>query len=249
MLAIIGLIALIAMGTAAQSNLCGEWQQCAGKWYTGCTQCSPGFVCSYSNEYYSQCIRESSTTQATTQATTQTQAPSGGGGASALAQRFINGRFKVGRNWENENTNYNDYDYIAIWINTLGYGPTNTDFSPFFHGVMLNTAKRLSKVPVFYAYVIAFEARNRQDLQDCDVRSWGNLCTDGANFIRNNRALLVGRYTHYASNIAQYIGRDALCVFLMETDFWYIVLLCGLGVYKFSFFILFYFYCHQAILW
>lgn len=37
-------------GTAAQ------WAQCGGQGYTGPTTCASGSVCTYSNEYYSQCI-------------------------------------------------------------------------------------------------------------------------------------------------------------------------------------------------
>ncbi len=34
-----------------------------------------------------------------------------------------------------------------------------------------------NKMPVFYSYIIAFEARARAGLQDCDVSWSNNLCT------------------------------------------------------------------------
>lgn len=72
---------------------------------------------------------------------------------------------------------------------------------------------------VFYAYVIAFEARNTWGLQDCDVGS-PSLCERGCNFIRQNRDRILERYDHHSSNIARIIGRDSFAVFLLEPDFW-----------------------------
>ena len=84
---------------------------------------------------------------------------------------------------------------------------------------MLSKATAQNRIPLFYAYIIAFEARNLQGLKDCDVGT-PNLCQYGANFIRNNRAYLIGRYTHQASRIADYIGRNGVAIFLIEPDFW-----------------------------
>lgn len=69
---------------------------------------------------------------------------------------------------------------------------------------MIRATKAAGKIPLFYAYIIAFEGRFRKGLQDCDVSSTNNLCTDGSNFIRENRALLVSRYKHQATQIAKY---------------------------------------------
>ena len=59
------------------------------------------------------------------------------------------------------------YDHIAIW---LGYSHTNRKvgtlytigdlhFDPNTHGKMLNTTKKLGKIPVFYSYIIGFAGR------------------------------------------------------------------------------------------
>lgn len=76
------------------------------------------------------------------------------------------------------------------------------------------------KTPVYYAYIIAFTARNLKGLQDCDVSSGPNLCNQGAQFVRDNRAYIVKKYDHFASNIAARIGRDATTVWLIEPDFY-----------------------------
>ncbi|KAH7096097.1 soluble quino protein glucose dehydrogenase [Auriculariales sp. MPI-PUGE-AT-0066] len=33
-----------------------HWAQCGGKGYTGCTTCAAGYTCTYSNDWYSQCL-------------------------------------------------------------------------------------------------------------------------------------------------------------------------------------------------
>ena len=84
---------------------------------------------------------------------------------------------------------------------------------------MLRKTVSLGKIPVFYAYIIAFEARNDWNLQDCNV-GYPNLCQQGSKYIRENYDHIVERYKHQSSNIATYIGRNGFCVFLIEPDFW-----------------------------
>ena len=71
---------------------------------------------------------------------------------------------------------------------------------------MIQKCKQLNKIPVFYAYMIPFEARVKFGYQDCDVNLWNSVCIKGANFIRQNRNLLVNRYAHYAQQIALALG-------------------------------------------
>jgi hypothetical protein len=84
---------------------------------------------------------------------------------------------------------------------------------------MLQKVVSLKKIPVFYAYVIAFEARNLIGLQDCNVGS-PSLCQQGSKFIRDNTARILERYDHHSSHIASYIGTNGFCIFLIEPDFW-----------------------------
>ena len=86
---------------------------------------------------------------------------------------------------------------------------------------MIDICKKSSKIPVFYAYIIAFQARKDRNLQDCDVAPSNNLCYQGANYIRQNRQLLVNRYGHQASKIAERLGPNSVAVFLIEPDFWF----------------------------
>ncbi|KAG9040373.1 Endoglucanase EG-II [Tulasnella sp. UAMH 9824] len=58
------------LATAVAVNAVGNYQQCGGINYTGSTTCDGGWVCTYVNDYYSQCLPPSST--ATTRTTTTT---------------------------------------------------------------------------------------------------------------------------------------------------------------------------------
>ena len=90
-----------------------------------------------------------------------------------------------------------------------------------YQGEMIKATKKVGKIPLFYAYIVAFEARFRKNLQDCDVSGSNNLCTDGSNFIRANRDLLVSRYAHHAKAIAAALGdKNAVNIWVMEPDFW-----------------------------
>ena len=112
---------------------------------------------------------------------------------------------------------------MTIWINTIKQGCSNslacTDFNEYYQGAMLKKVKSLNKIPVFYGYVIAFEARNSWGLKDCNVGN-PNLCHRGSEFIRVNHDRIIERYDHQSREIAQIIGRNYFSVFLIEPDFW-----------------------------
>lgn len=46
------------------------------------------------------------------------------------------------------------------------------------------------------------------------------ICKNGANFIRSYRSFIIERYNMHSSKIAEYLGRNATVVFLLEVDFW-----------------------------
>jgi hypothetical protein len=85
---------------------------------------------------------------------------------------------------------------------------------------MLETCRTSLKIPLFYAYIIAFEARAQAGLQDCDVNFENSLCKFGSNYIRSNRSRILERYTQNVGNISKIMGRDATVIFLIEPDFW-----------------------------
>jgi endoglucanase len=58
-----------AAGAAAQG---GAWTQCGGIGWTGATTCISGYTCTFSNNWYSQCLPGTAATTATTAKTTTT---------------------------------------------------------------------------------------------------------------------------------------------------------------------------------
>ncbi|KAF3935166.1 Polygalacturonase [Dactylellina cionopaga] len=64
-----GLLATLAVPAIAQQTV---WGQCGGIGWTGVTSCVSGNVCTYQNDYYSQCIPGTAATTAATTAKTTT---------------------------------------------------------------------------------------------------------------------------------------------------------------------------------
>jgi uncharacterized repeat protein (TIGR02543 family) len=98
-------------------------------------------------------------------------------------------------------------------------GPWTGQSTTFDLGDYYNLCKSNNKLPVNQAYVIAFAARRDQGLQDCNVSSTDNLCTDGANYIRQNRDKILGIYASYAAGVNQIMGSTTQSIWLMEPDF------------------------------
>ena len=138
-------------------------------------------------------------------------------------------QLKYGRDWDGEGKNYGVYDYITFWIGANSCdngkccvtGAHCTDYNDGWEGVMLRTAKQLNKPVVLYGYIIAFEARVNEGLYDCnDPINPGppNLCTNGAQFIRNRRQLILDRYELHSGKIADIMGTSATTIFIIEPD-------------------------------
>lgn len=60
------LASLFASGALAQG---GPWSQCGGIGFSGATTCVAGYICQYSNDWYSQCLPGTAPPAATTLAT------------------------------------------------------------------------------------------------------------------------------------------------------------------------------------
>lgn len=74
-------------------------------------------------------------------------------------------------------------------------------------------------VPVVVAYVAAFYAKRHNNLNDCNVGS-PDLCTHGAQFIKQNLSNIMGVYSSYAQGYAQCYGTTRPIVFEMEPDYY-----------------------------
>lgn len=68
-------------------------------------------------------------------------------------------------------------------------------------------------VPLYIAYFTAYRANMEAGLGDCNLDNNGNLCTGGAQFIRDNRARLIAMYESYAQrSYAAYPNRPVIWV-------------------------------------
>ncbi len=128
-------------------------------------------------------------------------------------------KFQFGRAWTGAGS-YSDVDYITIWI---GDGSSkNNQYNGYWEGEMLKTAKSGGKTPVLYSYIIAFMARNKGGLQDCDVAGQGSsnsLCVSGTKYIRANRAAILDTYSNFAAGVAKDYGTSDPVIWLLEPDF------------------------------
>jgi|GEM_PF-1211230 hypothetical protein len=97
-------------------------------------------------------------------------------------------------------------------------GPWTGQSSTFDLSGYYTFCKNNNKVPVNQCYAIAFAARRDQGLQDCNVSNSSNLCTGGANYIRQNQSKILGIYASYGAGVYKIMGSSP-SVWLMEPDF------------------------------
>ncbi len=138
--------------------------------------------------------------------------------------------FRFGAAWQGEGGHYDGVDYLTVWIGQESEGAGSAGhacapspcFNPWWHGAMLREAARRDIGAAYYAYVIAFLARQRAGLADCDTVAPGerSLCTHGAAFIRASRGLILETYAHFANATAEAVGREAEVLWLVEPDFY-----------------------------
>jgi hypothetical protein len=79
---------------------------------------------------------------------------------------------------------------------------------------MLNKCKSSNKTPAVYMYIIA----KASGLGDCNTG--GGLCSQGANYIRNNKEKIKGYYRDYAAAIKNNFGATEPVLCVMEPDYY-----------------------------
>ncbi|KAG8952873.1 hypothetical protein FRC03_011972 [Tulasnella sp. 419] len=92
------------------------WGQCGGLNYTGETTCVSGATCTYSNDWYSQCL-PSSTTATSTSTKTTTTAPSSGTTTNAASGSFVT---RNGQKFSAGGQTYIVVGSNAYWLAQLG---------------------------------------------------------------------------------------------------------------------------------
>jgi hypothetical protein len=114
-------------------------------------------------------------------------------------------RFNFG--YKSGTANINEADMIAQY--TWAGASITSDVTG-----MLNTCKSSNKTPVIYMYIIA----KSSGLGDCNTG--GGLCSQGANYIRNNKDKIKGYYRDYAAAIKNTFGSTDPVICVMEPDYY-----------------------------
>ncbi|MEY2933881.1 MAG: hypothetical protein RL033_4630 [Pseudomonadota bacterium] len=101
--------------------------------------------------------------------------------------------------------------YLSFASKWVGYEPnplTRCDGCGW-----LQSYGNLDVVPMYIAYFIAYRANLEAGLGDCNLDGNGNLCSGGAQYIRDNRARLIELYASYAQrSYAAYPSRPMIWV-------------------------------------
>jgi len=130
--------------------------------------------------------------------------------STSYADLFSTCRFHFGTdNSKATGTVMNEVDYLTSWAGST----EEYNMDSFF-----KNCKNNNKTPVIVSYIIAFTARRDKGLQDCNVGT-PDLCHEGANYIRQNRARILSQYVKYAKGAAGSFGTSSSMVWCMEPDY------------------------------
>lgn len=126
------------------------------------------------------------------------------------ADLFSSCRFHFGTdNSKATGTLMNEVDYLTAWAGSSEDYAMDSYFK---------NCKNNNKTPVIVSYIIAFTARRDKGLQDCNVGT-PDLCHEGANYIRQNRARILSQYVKYAKGAEGSFGPANSMVWCMEPDY------------------------------
>lgn len=127
-------------------------------------------------------------------------------------------QFAFGTAFVGPHHHYGHVDHVSVWLGQSDGG--SVAFNDEWHGAALRTSAKLGAIPLFYAYLIAFLARQHAGLLDCDVGSPPlTLCSRGASYIRENQETILDAYEAFARASARIRGRSLRVIWLIEPDF------------------------------
>ena len=129
--------------------------------------------------------------------------------------------FHYGQDWLGTNHDYPEgLSYVRVWLG--GQDSIGAHGRSMFENVKAGGILE-GLTPMVIGYVIAFTARDMDDLQDCDVAEregrTTSLCTHGTQFIRDNYELLKNRHRLMAREIAEVYGKTEPVLWMTEPDY------------------------------
>ena len=109
-------------------------------------------------------------------------------------------------------TNYSSLNFVSTWVgyetngglsnwSTNGTNSGQANQNACGDCALVKSVSSTSSMVVFYTYFIGFQACKRDGYCDCNNSSPPNLCTNGAQWIRDNRAILINAYGQYAKAV------------------------------------------------
>jgi len=102
-------------------------------------------------------------------------------------------------------------NYLSFASKWVGYEPNPTTRCDGC--TWLSSYGNSTVVPMYIAYFTAYHANSEAGLGDCNLDANGNLCSGGAQYIRDNRARLLAMYESYAQrSYATYPSRPVIWV-------------------------------------
>jgi hypothetical protein len=105
-------------------------------------------------------------------------------------------------------------NFVSVWIGSEPQG----GLGGICNGCQsIKRTSTTAAIPVYYAYIIAFQGHNA-GLGDCNLDNSANLCTDGAQLIRDKRSTILSIYANYAKMTHQVWPTKPL-LWLLEPDF------------------------------
>jgi hypothetical protein len=143
-------------------------------------------------------------------------------GSGGSPYGFSRCKMNYGQDWSGASAKYPaNLTYIRAWLGSTG------DSLGDFITSMLNGCKTggvlAGRTPMMIGYVIAFAARAEVGLQDCDVaQKQGlstSLCTNGTQYIRQNKQHLLDRHRTLAAQIAAVWGKTQPIMWMTEPDY------------------------------
>lgn len=107
--------AAILAALATQVSAVSEWGQCGGKNYSGSTTCDSGLTCVFSNDYYSQCLRTTSSAATSSTKTSSTSSTSSTRASSTSSTKTTSGSAQASSTGPVPTASGNPYSGKSVW--------------------------------------------------------------------------------------------------------------------------------------
>ncbi|VUC31355.1 unnamed protein product [Clonostachys rosea] len=144
-------IARGVLGAPLEERACSAaWAQCGGNGYTGEACCASGSVCTYVNDWYSQCIPGAATSSSSTLATSTTSTrTTSATSATSTTQGTSTSTTSVPVGTGTATWSGNPYSGVDLFANSYYASEVSTLAIPSLSGAMATAAAKVANVPSY----------------------------------------------------------------------------------------------------